>query len=346
MIINKQSNRYTTFAPFFSIIVPLYNLEDKLHISINSVLTQKFTDFEVILVDDGSIDNTLNVCKFYSLLDSRVSYISKINGGLSDARNKGIKKANGEYLIFLDGDDLIEQNIIDKLADFVQTNKLLDLQIIPMNFQKSNNQQKKYFNITDKVKGIDFLTLQLKNRSMTMEVWRNVYKRSFLLNNSLFFKEKLIHEDEEWTPRVFILANFVLHFNDFLYTYIINENSIMSKKNVERNSLHMVKVYHHHKTNMLNLNKRINIQPSFLRLINDYSSVLLLNSFINLYYTESRIKLDFKTLNDFLFFINKIKFLLAYFFPKLLLVFILIKRRIRILKLKFLISCFFSLYLF
>ncbi len=329
---NSQSNIIDSFNPFFSIIIPLYNLEDKIHISLNSALTQEFTDFEVILVNDGSIDNTLNVCKFYSHIDYRVTFINKINGGLSDARNKGIKNARGTYLIFLDGDDIIESNIIGKLASFIQKNKQLDLEIIPMDFKKSNFQQKKYFNIVKKVKGIDFLTVQLKKRTMTMEVWRNVYKRSFLINNSLYFKDKLIHEDEEWTPRVFLLANFVLRFNDFLYFYIINQNSIMSEKNVERNSLHMVDVYNFNRSILLNLNKHFNKNSSFKILFNDYISVLLLNSFINLFDTKSRIKLNFFIFKDLFFIKNKIKFLIAYFIPRLFFIIIFVKTKLMFFK--------------
>ncbi|HFU5892253.1 TPA: glycosyltransferase family 2 protein, partial [Enterococcus faecium] len=88
-----------------SIIVPIYNVEQYLRKCVDSILAQTFTDFEVILVDDGSPDNSGAICDEYAKLDSRVRVIHKENGGLSDARNAGIEIAKGKYLGFVDSDD-------------------------------------------------------------------------------------------------------------------------------------------------------------------------------------------------------------------------------------------------
>ncbi|MCB8516908.1 glycosyltransferase, partial [Enterococcus durans] len=96
-----------------SIIVPIYNVEQYLRKCVDSILAQTFTDFEVILVDDGSPDNSGAICDEYAKLDSRVRVIHKENGGLSDARNAGIEIAKGKYLGFVDSDDFIDKDMYE-----------------------------------------------------------------------------------------------------------------------------------------------------------------------------------------------------------------------------------------
>lgn len=90
-----------------SIIVPIYNVEDYLEKCIKSILKQTYSKLEIILVDDGSTDNSYLVCEKYSKIDSRIVFIQKANGGLSDARNAGIEACKGEYIAFVDSDDYI-----------------------------------------------------------------------------------------------------------------------------------------------------------------------------------------------------------------------------------------------
>ena len=101
--------------PLISVIVPIYNVEQYLENCINSILNQTYRNLEVILVDDGSPDNCGKICDRYSDKDPRIKVIHKLNGGLSDARNKGIDTAEGEYLTFVDSDDTILPEMIDKL---------------------------------------------------------------------------------------------------------------------------------------------------------------------------------------------------------------------------------------
>ena len=98
-----------------SIIVPIYNVEKWIDRCLSSIQKQSYEDFEVLLVDDGSSDNSDDICKNYTVRDKRFKYFKKINGGLSDARNYGIDRAEGKYLIFIDGDDYVEKNYVEKL---------------------------------------------------------------------------------------------------------------------------------------------------------------------------------------------------------------------------------------
>ena len=111
-VIGKHQKQIGDFM-FFSVIVPVYNVEEYLHDCIKSVLNQTFDDFELILVDDGSPDNCPLICDEYAAKDNRIKVIHKENGGLASARREGIKQASGEYVYNLDSDDLIETDTLE-----------------------------------------------------------------------------------------------------------------------------------------------------------------------------------------------------------------------------------------
>ena len=98
-----------------SVIIPIYNVENYLKKCIESVINQTYKNLEIILVNDGSNDNSKNIIDEYSTIDNRIKVINKENGGLSDARNAGIEIAKGDYITFLDSDDWIELNMYEKL---------------------------------------------------------------------------------------------------------------------------------------------------------------------------------------------------------------------------------------
>ena len=111
-------------TPVISVVVPVYNVEDYLPCCINSLLNQTFTDFELILIDDGSTDKSSEICDNYASQDSRVKVIHIINSGQGLARNEGLKIAKGEYVTFVDGDDYIELNSLEILYKKVKENDL------------------------------------------------------------------------------------------------------------------------------------------------------------------------------------------------------------------------------
>ena len=100
-------------TPVISVIVPFYNAEQHIAHCIESILSQTFKYFELVLVNDGSIDNSAKICYQYSQNDSRINYLEKENGGPGSARNLGIKEAKGEYVYFVDGDDWIEEDLLE-----------------------------------------------------------------------------------------------------------------------------------------------------------------------------------------------------------------------------------------
>ncbi len=112
-----------------SVIVPVYNVEDYLEECINSILSQTYTNLEILIVDDGSMDNSLAIIQEFSQRDSRITIFTKENGGLSSARNRAIDEAKGEYLTFIDSDDYIEENYIEYLMKSLIDNEA-DISIV------------------------------------------------------------------------------------------------------------------------------------------------------------------------------------------------------------------------
>lgn len=187
-----------------SIIVPSYNIEKFLPHCLNSVVSQLNEDVEVIVVDDGSIDSTPSICDEYANKYKNVIAVHKQNGGLSDARNAGMKIANGDYLCFLDGDDFVSPNVIDKMLDSISNGD--DAIMYP--FFKIDKDKEDLiadascFNV-DKIKH------DIVNKFRGVELWpawKIIVKKSFVESNNLQFPYGRIHEDVYWTSMVLLTA--------------------------------------------------------------------------------------------------------------------------------------------
>jgi glycosyltransferase involved in cell wall biosynthesis len=221
--------------PIFSIIVPVYNVEKYLCCCLDSVIAQKFQDYECILVDDGSLDNSPVICDEYAQKYSRIRVIHKKNGGLSDARNTGIMACNGEYIVLLDSDDLLfDENalfnlnaiLLDK-SDLVVFNEKLaffdnDLSKIKIH----NNIRKKNTLVTP----LKFYILTTKKSFKIMAGWLFVINKEFLVDNNLYFETGIYHEDEEWIPRILVAAeNIRINYEPFYLYRKTREGSITEK---------------------------------------------------------------------------------------------------------------------
>ena len=220
----------------FSIIVPVYNVEDYLSRCVESLINQTYKDIEIILVDDGSLDNSPSLCDAYAKIDSRIKVIHKKNGGLSDARNCGLECAQGEYILFVDSDDYIELNTCEKFSEFTT----LNVDIIAGDALLTGLQTG-LFEFSQVVEGkicsgVNFLRICLRENKAIMAVWLNVYKKEFLDKNNLRFKYGILHEDEQFTPRAFLAANTVFYNNYPFYNYVIRENSITTKNDLRKNA--------------------------------------------------------------------------------------------------------------
>ncbi len=228
---------------YFSIIVPVYNVERYLERCVQSVVNQKSEyDCEIILIDDGSKDRSGAMCDELAGQYKNTKVIHKENSGLSDARNVGIDNASGEYIILLDSDDFLEEDVLEELGTFVSKTQpdilYCDIKVIRENsvskiYKKGLEQNKNY-------SGLEALKTELRNGKFQAMAQQGIYNREFLNKNNLRFKRGILHEDEEWMPRVELKANKITYEPISFYGYVIRDGSITQKKDKTKNCSDLV----------------------------------------------------------------------------------------------------------
>ncbi len=210
-----------------SVILPIYNVENYLKQCIDSIINQTYKNIEVILVDDGSLDNSGKICDEYELIDDRIKVIHKENGGLSDARNCGVQSATGDYLLFVDSDDYIDDlNFFQRLTDSINLNHYPDVitHYRKKYFESTKTTQdfvspffdEKFKKIASNAEKINYL---IKKNSLNIAAWLYVIKRDFFLINELFFKKGIVCEDLEWALRLYSKEPNIIFLDDVVYVY-------------------------------------------------------------------------------------------------------------------------------
>ena len=169
-----------------SVIVPIYNTEKYLARCIESILCQTYTNLEIILVDDGSTDKSGDICDFYARKDNRVKVVHKKNGGLSDARNYGLKYATGEYISFVDSDDYITENLYTDLLPYMeQKYDMIKFKIAKVD-EQGNVLEKNYTPLFEEKSGEEAFDILYKADVMTEVAWGYLYKRDFFRRNKFY----------------------------------------------------------------------------------------------------------------------------------------------------------------
>ena len=219
-----------------SIIVPVYKVERELDRCVQSLFKQTYKNLEIILVDDGSPDKCPELCENYAEMDKRVKVIHKENGGLSDARNAGLKQATGEYILYVDSDDYID---LDTRERFIKAAGNQKIDIIVGNAIMENPDGKELMIHSATPSGITYTAKQfimsaVKAYQWYAPAWLNMYRRDFLLDNQLYFKKGIYFEDVQMLPRVFLRAKKITCIDGTFYHYIIRENSIMTSQKDEK----------------------------------------------------------------------------------------------------------------
>ncbi len=210
-----------------SVIVPVYNIEKYVSKCIESILRQTYSNLEIILVDDGSTDNSSNILNIFSRKDNRIKVLRKENGGLSDARNYGLDRAKGDYIFFIDGDDYISDECIEFLENAIEV----------YNADISTTQFIRYYeneepNASDG-RNMPYTTTKalerlLYQKNCTTSAWGKLYKKS-LFDNIRYPKGKIC-EDLPITYKLFARANKVVIGKSKHYFYLQRENSIIYSK--------------------------------------------------------------------------------------------------------------------
>lgn len=219
----------------FSIIIPVYNVEPYLRQCLDSVLGQTFGDWEAVCVNDGSTDGSLKILEEYAEKDLRFKVINQENGGLSSARNTGLREAQGEYVLFLDSDDWLESNALETIAEVLTDEDLFCFSgrrfvEDTKDFHSADKLMEKTYQV-----GMDYYNenaLLPRDFAFVCVVLR-AYKRSFLSENHLKFKEGVFHEDNLFTPIACFYARKVKVINACLYNYRVRSHSITSTNDMK-----------------------------------------------------------------------------------------------------------------
>lgn len=219
----------------FSIIIPVYNVEKYLRDCLNSVIFQSFTDWEAICVDDGSTDTSLAILMEYEKKDNRIKIIHKGNKGLSSARNEGIKQAKGEYIVFLDSDDWISKQMLEIVSNEERGEDLICFSGIKYFESDMSYSPREHLAPVDNITGMEYFdkySMDLKELHFDCAVSR-AYRREYLLDSGLWFKEGRLHEDFLFTPQACWYANRVKVIDECLYYYRIRPGSITTSPNIK-----------------------------------------------------------------------------------------------------------------
>ncbi|MDR3340307.1 MAG: glycosyltransferase [Candidatus Symbiothrix sp.] len=223
--------------PKISVIIPVYNVELYLSDCLNSIMSQTLKAFELILVDDGSTDRSSEIMNFFAAKDSRIKLISQSNKGVSVARNTALLQASGDYILFVDSDDMIVYNALEVLyqqaidndADLVKGEMLAFLSdgaLLPY------YPRDKSLNGATPIPGYLAYRQLMSKGNFHPESCLFFVKRAIIMNNRLFYKENILHEDELWSVKTTFSANKVLLIDFNYYLYRQREGSIMHSDNI------------------------------------------------------------------------------------------------------------------
>lgn len=217
--------------PKISIIVPVYNVAKYLVRCIDSILSQSFTDFELLLVNDGSSDDSGKICDNYAKKDSRIKVYHKENGGVSSARNLGLINACGDWIAFVDSDDYL---LVDSLQMFInKIDKNIDLIICGYNICDEDSNLKFSTTIEHRnelIQKEDAIKIMFKNSYYNGYIYNKLFKRSIIEDNKILFNEKIYYnEDRLFCVEYLTSLNLkILYSSEPVYMYILHENSAMS----------------------------------------------------------------------------------------------------------------------
>lgn len=223
---HPQQNNTPVINPLVSIIVPIYNAAQWLGEMLDSLQNQEYTRWEAILVNDGSTDDSAEICRLRALGDPRLKLVTKPNGGQSSARNLGISIANGDWLVFVDADDAMQPNMLRRLLETVYSTHV-DIAICD-------------FHYSDKITQIPMPALPRVMKSYTAimyglfqkihlnSVWGAIYNRKIFFPDGPRFAEGLLFEDLDIFYRLFERADKIAYLPEKLYFYRDNPSSFMN----------------------------------------------------------------------------------------------------------------------
>lgn len=226
-----------------SVVVPIYNVEKYLDKCVSSIVNQSYTNLEIILVDDGSTDNSGKLCEKWIQEDERIRVIHKENGGLSSARNEGLKIAQGEYIVFVDSDDYIEKDIIKICYEQICT---ANVDLIIFGYRTLNENYKTILDYKFEEKEYNVFKLNKDFYNMISNssfgyVWNKMYKIKILKSNELIFNTEIDkREDLIFNLSLLKYIKKFKYINNIGYNYLqrstslLHSNSLIESNNIKK----------------------------------------------------------------------------------------------------------------
>lgn len=219
-----------------SVIIPVYNVEKYIEKCLDSIVNQTMKDIEIIIVNDGSEDNSENIIKHWMKNNKTIiiKYLQKENGGLSDARNFGVSHATGKYIAFIDSDDYIDKDLFENLEKYIDE----DIDIIKFKMKTVDENG----NILEKLEGPVFKKCtgeEAFEKLCTEDKFLDpaciyLYKRDFFISNKFKYAIGTYHEDFGLTPLIIINAKSFVSTNEMGYNYLQRDNSITGNENIQK----------------------------------------------------------------------------------------------------------------
>ena len=201
--------------PAISVIVPVYNAQDGIKRCVDSLLNQSFKNFEIIFLNDGSKDNSLNILKDYEVKYNFIRVIDKQNEGVALTRNKGILLAEGEYTMFMDNDDFVDSDYLERFYNAIDQEQL---DIVLGGYKRVNQEMKTLFK--------QDLTQSEWSKYIVVAPWARIYRTSFLIDNNIEFFDYPIGEDVVFTLTAYNLTEKIKIIDYNGYNWFFNEKSI------------------------------------------------------------------------------------------------------------------------
>lgn len=244
--------------PLISVVVPVYNVEKYLNKCIDSILSCKFDDYELILVDDGSPDSCGSICDYYADKNHNIKVVHKENGGSASARNSGLKIANGEFIVFCDSDDYYDSEYLEKLFMYIHDNKHSDT-LIAFNYvnvwlnsidSKIIYKEKKISFSTSSDR-INFLSTSTSHRSIGYAIWDKVYSKKIIEKYGIEFLERdIMNNRDDWSEDLLFNLHYLLHIDNIqvleLPVYMLRKHGDINEQNEDallNRFTHMMKFF-------------------------------------------------------------------------------------------------------
>ena len=213
-----------------SIIITAYNAEKTIEKCLNSILDTQYNDYEIILINDGSIDNTEKIIELFA--SDKIKYYKKTNTGVADSRNFGIEKAKGDYITFVDSDDYVSSNYFEGIDKYI--NEGVDIIKRKGIIVKENKEEKIKGAIFDETTGEDAFNKLCFTDIYLDTLWSYIIKKSLFIDNNLYFEKDRFHEDFGLLPLLILKANKMVSLDNYVYYYVQTDKSIMREKNMDK----------------------------------------------------------------------------------------------------------------